>query len=201
MEIHQRFYGVGVRVGVSVRVGVDVRVEVGVRLGVRVCVGVTVEVSVGRGVGVKDGVQVGGGGWVGVFVQVGMGVRDAVGVEERKAINVLRRSVWIADVASRLVSVVALGDGVIEAVGDGPDVELAVTERIRVSVKICGAGSDGVRVVPGVCVDREVGLAVGEKICPATGSPQKAAAPLNEASTSATVSHCQPASIRACRVL
>lgn len=175
--------------------------EVGVRLGVRVCVGVNVGVSVGRGVQVSEGVHVGGGGFVGVFVQVGMGVRDAVGVEESKAMNVLRRSVWIAEVASRLVSAVALGDGVMEAVGNGPDVELGVTERIRVSVKICGAVGDGVRVVPGVCVDKEVGLAVGEKICPATGSPQKAAAPLKETSTSATVSHCQPASIRACRVL
>ena len=183
------------------RVGVAVLVEVGVRLGVRVCVGVNVGVSVGRGVRVKDGVHVGGGGLVGVFVQVGMGVRDAVGVEERKAMNVLRRSVWIAEVASRLVSVVALSDGVMESVGDGPDVELGVAERIRVSVKTAAVVRDGVSVVPGVCVDREVGLAVGEKICPATGSPQKAAAPLKDASTSASASHCQPASIRACRVL
>jgi hypothetical protein len=138
---------------------------------------------------------------VGVFVQVGIGVRDAVGVEERKAINVLRRSVWIAEVASRLVSVVAVKEGVMEAVGDELEVESAVAESICVAVNTREAIGVGVSVGMGVCVDNEVGLAVGKKICPATGSPQKAAAPLKAASTSASASHCQPASIRACRVL
>jgi hypothetical protein len=194
------FYGVGVRVGVKVRVGVDVRVAVAVRVGVRVCVGVSVGVRVGRGVLVSEGVHVGGGGLVGVFVQVGMGVRDAVGVDERNAMNVLRRSVWMAEVASRLVSVVAVNEGVMDNVGDGPDVVLAVAEKTSVAVKLCEAVGEGVRVVFGVCTEREVGLAVGDKICPTTGSPQKAAAPLKEARTSAAASHCQPASIRAWRV-
>ena len=125
-----RVYGVVV----SVFDGVRVRVEVGVLDGVRVCVGVSVGVRVGRGVRVSEGVQVGGGGLVGVRVQVGMGVRLAVGVADSAAMNVLLRSVRMAEVVSALPSIVGVRDGVREAVAEGPGVEVAVAETGSVAV-------------------------------------------------------------------
>jgi hypothetical protein len=87
-----------------------------------------------------------------------------------------------------------------EAVGEGLEVESAVAVSSCVAVNIREAVGVGVSVAMGVWVDNKMGLAVGDRICPTTGSPQKAAAPLKEARTSAAVNHCQPASIRACRV-
>ena len=87
-----------------------------------------------------------------------------------------------------------------EAVNDGLEVASAEAESSCVDVNIREAVGVGVSVATGVWVDNRVGLAVGDRICPTTGSPQKAAAPLKEARTNAAVNHCQPASIRACRV-
>lgn len=130
------------------------------RVGVRVRVGDGVGVIVGRGVQVSEGVHVGGGGLVGVRVQLGMGVRVAVCVADSAAMNVLLRAVSVAEVASMSGSMVAVREGVTEAVSEGGKVPLGVLEADCVAVWL----GDGIPVgeEASASVDNTAGSAVGE---------------------------------------
>lgn len=67
--------------------------------------------------------------------------------------------------------------------------------RVAVNVRVRVAEGIGVSSGPVVEAGSETGISVGEKIWLATGSPNKAEATVEENRTSASSSHCQPASI------
>ena len=71
---------------------------------------------------------------MGVRVQVGMGVREGKGVAESAAMNVLLRSVWMAEVVSVLPSIVGVREGVEEAVAEG--VKVCEGGAVTVSVEV-----------------------------------------------------------------
>ena len=80
----------------------------------------------------------------------------------------------------------------------GVRVASGVIVAVAVSVSV-GEGM-GVRVGGGVHVSVTVGIAVGGKTWFASGLPNTAEAPAKDASTKASTSHCQPATMRARRV-
>ena len=77
----------------------------------------------------------------------------------------------------------------VAAVGVLAGVRVAVTVRVRVDE---GTGVSSETVVE---AGSKTGISVGEKIWFATGSPNKAEATVEENRTSASSSHCQPASM------
>ena len=130
-------------------------------------------------------------------VQVGMGVREAVGVSERRAMNVLLRSVQMASAVN-----VPLTTEVREGVNEAVAVDSGVNVAGNTSVEVWLASGRGVSVSSELRVGagRVAGAMVGEKIWPITGLPKNMNATANNVSATAAASHCQPAIIRARRV-
>lgn len=80
----------------------------------------------------------------------------------------------------------------------GVRVASGVIVAVAISVRV--GGGTGVNVGGGVHVGEAVGAAVGGKMRLATGCPNIADTREKDASTSATVNHCQPVTMRARRV-
>jgi hypothetical protein len=118
-----------------------------------------------------------------------MGVRDAVGVADSAAMNVARRAVMVAWVASCGSSV---------GVREGVDVEVNVRTAVIVGLRLGNEVFVGDRTRAGVIVPVETD--VRERICLTMGSPNSKEPIAKEASARLTTSSCQPAVIRARRV-
>lgn len=107
-------------------------------------------------------------------VHVGRGVRDIVGVR--------------------------LGICVLVNVAEGVSVPSGLGVIVSVGFSVAVAEGAGVALGSGVTIGKSTGMSVRGKIWLATGFPNKAEATVDDSKTSASSSHCQPASVYALRV-